>query len=166
MLFLCEFWTEVLNRKWQIVDKLLYMLEFKVFFYNFQILVLKWYGFDPDPHGSKLLPGSGSKTQKIHSRIRIWNKSFRIHNSASKGSYNLMFRRAFVQPCLETEKLGFIQASVLTSLAKKFVIEKEYQLQISQVWKLWLVKQDVHISSPYLRGVQTREQSKLESSPD
>ena len=71
MLFLCEFWTEVLNRKWQIVDKLLYMLEFKVFFYNFQILVLKFMGLirirmdpnfclDLDPKLRKFTAGSGS----------------------------------------------------------------------------------------------------------
>ena len=29
----------------------------------------------------ELLPGSGSETQKIPSWIRIWNKSFRIHNT-------------------------------------------------------------------------------------
>ena len=31
----------------------------------------------------ELLPGSGSRTQKIWSWIRIWNKSFRIHNTAT-----------------------------------------------------------------------------------
>ena len=37
---------------------------------------------DPDPD---VLPGSGSRTRKIQSWIRIWNKSFRIgiHNTGS-----------------------------------------------------------------------------------
>ena len=72
MLFLCEFWTEVLNRKWQIVDKLLYMLEFKVFFFtiskfwylnNMGLIRIRMdpnFCLDLDPKLRKFTAGSGS----------------------------------------------------------------------------------------------------------
>ena len=49
MLFLCEFWTLCtvglkyeIRIKWQIVDRFFFMIEFKVFFYNFQIYLKSW----------------------------------------------------------------------------------------------------------------------------
>ena len=65
------YWTVVLNREWQIVVKILLFIEFKVFFYYFEIYLINigWIRIRMDP---ELLPGSGSR--KIQSWIRIRNK--------------------------------------------------------------------------------------------
>ena len=66
MLLLCEVWTLCtvgprMKKKWQIVDKFFFMIEFKVFFFNnFQIYLnnIGWIRIrmDPELGNSKLDP--------------------------------------------------------------------------------------------------------------
>ena len=72
-----------MKRKWQIVDRFFFMIEFKGdFFLQFPIILynMGWIRIHMDP---ELLPLSGFGTRKFKAQswIRIRNKSLRIHNT-------------------------------------------------------------------------------------
>ena len=79
-----------------------FLIEFKGCFciisdYTY-LINIGWIRIRMDP---ELLPGSRSGTRKIQSWIRIWNKSFRIHNIDKKRKISSVF---FLQRAETTDK--------------------------------------------------------------